>query len=563
MATRKFARLDDRFTIQDVGSTLLDDLAKGLYQPEAVIREYVQNAVDAHRQWQNDFGTDPGQPIQIEIRGDRISILDYGIGMDEKDIRKVKSIAVSDKRNSEVRLTGYKGVGIWAGLSYFQTLELFSTKRGEKRGYKLTIKFKNIVDAISEQSSIGDVLNGDGKNPNYFIEVCDADEDEHLAEVTLISPTRSSEWFLDEGNIRSTVQRICPCEIDPTFALYRQLTEWYRGEKTKLFPIVVAGKPVYRSYASSVEDFNGGTITFNDVVVAKYWLAINADSSRGLPEKEDQLRGFRIVHDGFTLGPPNPYSDSDLPPFDSLSQSVTRYLNWYIGEIHIVDNDLKPNLARDKFEESDAAKQFIRRIRDWYVERDTYGRAVSKKRNLINDVYVEYEARLNEYLEKGAPIALDEDEFTYLLEMQKELEKQEQIAKSKKDAAKTGWEMIAFRDNDVKTKRKQLIALIAKITPKIAKARRKAQRLGMKTSPAFGTAPKPGAATSSAKVRPTQPNTPDLPGPPVTQGEVDSNGNVLGLEVVISLLREILSDEIPDKAEAIISKLLTRINSLS
>src|SRR5262245_27674746 len=112
MSRKLLRRIEDEFGIEDVGSTLLEDLAKGLYQPYEVIREYVQNAVDAHRLWFSKTGEDPKTAIQIEIQGDTITIIDNGVGMTEKEIKKVKSIAVSRKRDADVELTGHKGVGI-------------------------------------------------------------------------------------------------------------------------------------------------------------------------------------------------------------------------------------------------------------------------------------------------------------------------------------------------------------------------------------------------------------------------------------------------------------------
>jgi HSP90 family molecular chaperone len=38
----------DQFTIEDIGAPLLANLAKGIYTPEAMLREYVQNAGDAY-----------------------------------------------------------------------------------------------------------------------------------------------------------------------------------------------------------------------------------------------------------------------------------------------------------------------------------------------------------------------------------------------------------------------------------------------------------------------------------------------------------------------------------
>ena len=88
--------LDDEFSLADIGSTLLEELAERLYQPQGVIREYIQNAVDAHRQWYNllhqetaaqdksPTDTELRQPVQI-VAGpfNGLSILDYGIGLDE------------------------------------------------------------------------------------------------------------------------------------------------------------------------------------------------------------------------------------------------------------------------------------------------------------------------------------------------------------------------------------------------------------------------------------------------------------------------------------------------
>lgn len=185
-------RIEDAFTINDVGSTLLEELAKGLYQPEEVIREYVQNAVDAHRLWIHEAATQPEGPVQIELGADRIAILDYGIGMDEAAIRRVKAIAVSPKKSAEVGLTGHKGVGIWAGLSYFESLTLSSTKRGINRAYRLTIDFEGIVSDISEDVDIGTVL-----NEHYRIDEYEAETETHFTNVELQVPTRSADFFQD------------------------------------------------------------------------------------------------------------------------------------------------------------------------------------------------------------------------------------------------------------------------------------------------------------------------------------------------------------------------------
>ena len=41
--------LIDKFTIDNVGASLLIDLEQGLYRPPEIIRQYIQNAVDVHK----------------------------------------------------------------------------------------------------------------------------------------------------------------------------------------------------------------------------------------------------------------------------------------------------------------------------------------------------------------------------------------------------------------------------------------------------------------------------------------------------------------------------------
>ena len=71
--------IKDEFTINDVGASLLNELSKSLYDPEHVIREYLQNAIDAHKQMRDAAGIIPPDSIGIDIVNDnRLSEAVYG-----------------------------------------------------------------------------------------------------------------------------------------------------------------------------------------------------------------------------------------------------------------------------------------------------------------------------------------------------------------------------------------------------------------------------------------------------------------------------------------------------
>ncbi len=370
--------LTDKFTIDDVGSSLLQELAQGLYTPPEVIREYIQNAVDAHRLWFAETGQKPTVPIRVQIRGKSITFFDGGIGMDDEEIRNVKSIAVSRKKASDVRLAGHKGVGIWAGLSYFKKLRLYSTKQGSKKAYELIINFDSIVSAIDEDKSIGDVL-----NPNYQIQIYESDPNEHGAVVTLSDPVRAEDDFVNEEPIANALKKICPCEIDPSFVFYNELLEWHNTHGLDLHKIYLNGEPVYKSFPSVVDNFTSDVLTINDRPVAHYWYAINK-KNRILPSTNGELVGFRTSVEGFTIGETNLYSRGDYAGFAEIGKSISSRLDWYVGEFAVLDKDLRPNLQRREFETSEFSRQYIHRIRKWYEELDDKTRFTSAKRIVID-----------------------------------------------------------------------------------------------------------------------------------------------------------------------------------
>jgi len=453
---KRYRLLDDQFGIEDVGSTLLDHLAKGLYPADEVLREYIQNAIDAHRLWEHENHSKPDGPIQVEIRGDRLSILDYGIGMDEVEVRRVKSIAVTSKIDSEVLLTGHKGVGIWAGLSYFETLILETTRRSSKLGYRLTIHFKRIVKSIDYQADIGKVM-----KDNYFIEVYDVEEEEHYTSVTLEKPTRSSDWFTEVSKVKDAIRRICPCEIDPNFVFQDRVMEWYEQHGIEVFKILVDGMPVYRSYPSAVENFKTSSITVNDSVVAEYWHAIHKTNGRLIPTS-DELTGFRIIQNGFSLGGDNLYSDVKLSDFKPLNQSNEQYLAWHIGEIHITSRKLRPNLQRNQLEESDVSHQFIQRLRDFYGRIEEQGRQLGEKRRvaaklekdvkLVLDKYAKDEETVNAILDRQVLVSLTQRDITILTEILRDLTIDDRLAESPSEAKKNAH----LKDANVKKLRKKL-----------------------------------------------------------------------------------------------------------
>lgn len=549
-------QLEDEFTIRNIGSTLLHELAKGLYQPEHVVREYVANAVDAHRSWLGVTGKDVEQPVQIELRPNSISILDYGIGMDELEIKDVKSIAVSRKPSSEIRLTGHKGVGIWAGLSFFERIVVYTTKQGVDQGYELTVEFKDIVSGISDDKDIGSVLNA-----NFHINVYDEPAEEHFTTITLEAPTRSEDQFLDPEFVADAVRRICPCEVDPTFAFHDELTAWYKANGIEVFPIEVDGERIYRSYSSNVEDPRLGTITVDDKPVARYWLAINKKNSV-LPAQPKQLVGFRLIIDGFVLGGENPYTEPRLQGYELVK--VQQYLEWHIAEVHITSEELRPNLKRDMLEESEANRRFIEKLRAWYADVDRSARLTQEKRNRIAK-YEEWASDVNAFLQKVSESELTDKELAHVKEIHEELSKQEDKARSYKP--KGTYEPKTQALKLVAKERKQLLALMDPLL--VLAEKQSAEEDGGDSSEA-GSGKDTGSGTGTGKTRsegdgPETKGTSDDETTAGTDDDSSTQNHEVAVDVVLALFEEVLVEEFPDyqdRVQSAVVKVRQRIEQL-
>lgn len=571
-------KLNDEFTLKDVGSSLLQDLARGLYHRHEVIREYVQNAVDAHRLFEHQHGTEPGGPIQIEVSTNKVSFLDRGVGMSEKEIRKVKSIAISKKQNADVPLTGHKGVGIWAGLSYFDTLTVLTSAFGDSCAYELIIRFRRIAESISDDASIDQVLNN-----NYEIKVYEEDPNKHYTDVSLEGPYGPArEWFLDADKIRDAIRRYCPCQLDPTFGLYSELTQWYHDHKIQFYDIKVDGQTVYRSYPSSVEDFRQDTISIDDQPVAYYWHAIHKENGI-LEPREDQLLAFRIVQNGFVLGGDNLYSE-EMQDYDRLK--LENYLKWYIGEIHVTAPDLRPDLQRRRFEESERTRQFIKRCRRIYQNFAESARRISPLRSRQRE-YKGYEDEINDFGQNAAPLNLSPEDRSRVFAIRAILqEHDERVRQHKPKKGQNADEKIAALRGTTGERKRVLdkIGKLLQVAPPAPPYHARADENPNATAGSSNNRPQTHTepATSESVPKTTGNYTSDAnksarngasstAAPPAhASTEAKGSGDVATSSLVLvdvfwGLLREVLREELPENAEItnrIIFKLRVRLSSL-
>jgi hypothetical protein len=481
-------KLKDELNWDDVGGRLLANLAKGIYNHEAILREYVQNARDAYQA----LDTLPENPrIIVRAEGKNLSIQDDGSGMDEAEIREVKKIAVSNKNDLD-SMAGFRGIGIWAGFQACDKLEVVTKKKGHDRKYRLEIDFKDIMSHVDENINIKKLV-----DPRYRIEWEGGQtKGEHYTRVTLHSIHGDFSQLLDPDELVRIVSQLLPCPLDPKFEHHAEL----RALLSKIpnyqeFSIKVADKngslkDVYRYFPTGIAKPELVVLTnSNGSDLAYAWYCPTTESA--LKEKGLGLRGFRLRIHNIAVGRINVYDDPSGNAFGiskHLTLKTVNRLPWFCGEIHVSSDEIRPNTPRSELEIDSVSKSLIDEIRGFYKKRIEEAGALSDF-NGHNNALQEAEDLIGKW--KAAPPTNDSSLAEERQDLLKRLEEDANTTKIKNATGSKKLLKILLNKKEVRTRSKTVIEelkALKVVGGGTTKGKEEPKPKATSTGPAAGTA---------------------------------------------------------------------------
>src|SRR3989440_2998548 len=370
------------WTIRDIGAPLLASLAEGLYDAQEVLREYVQNAVDSYVDFRRLTGRDPQNTVQvfIDFNAAEVHVMDRGVGMDQEDILLAKSIAVSPKLSRPNDFVGFRGIGIWSGLSVCDTLILETSKVNVPFLYRLRIDFKSIRDHIYEPIPIDELLRG-----RFEIHQQETNPEDHYTHVRLVNVRRDRyQALLNVEKMAHYAAQYLPVPFDPnwpyTAAIKKALAAvpW-----TATYDFTINGVPVFRRFPPDTEIKEPEFIPLSDAEnrpVAFAWFAETKRTGQRkaieVNYKRGEVNNFAVRIKNFAVGNRGLYaSPQDVLDIDNL--------DWYVGEIYITDIDIKPDTNRRSFQRSFNSDDVIRALTKFYTKVATSARGWSEEVNAL------------------------------------------------------------------------------------------------------------------------------------------------------------------------------------
>ena len=332
-----------------VGSSILGLVTAGMYDnPLAIYREYIQNAVDALQQNQDE----PNGKIEVILDPQErtVRIRDNGPGLTyEQSEKELLPIGRSNKcLGTDL---GFRGIGRLSGLAFAATVTFRTRRRSTDPvtcvtwtgiGSRTQSEWPERAEDALQRCATVDTEPGE-TYPDRFFE----------AEVSGIS-RHAAGALLNEDAVRSYISEVCPVPMSREFRYAQRVNDLFRCGGPFTTQVVTVNddpQPVQRQYGASIRFNDNRTDQFKDFEefrvprlegtgdAAVAWVAHS--SYTGAIPKAAAVRGIRARLGNIQIG--------DESVFDHLFHE-DRLNRWCVGEIHILDPHIVPNGRRDYFE---------------------------------------------------------------------------------------------------------------------------------------------------------------------------------------------------------------------
>ena len=362
------------------GKNVIETLSEGMYDnPLFLYREYVQNAADAidAAVEAKVLEKDEGQiQITIDTKKRQVVFLDNGIGIAKRAIPAMLA-NIGNSQKDRLKNKGFRGIGRLGGLGYCRIVRFETSVKGED--VKSVLEWD--ADALHailvdqrEQIDAGELI-----KRITTVRTEKANVDEHFFRVSLLSILETSDDLLDVEDVRKYLSMVAPVPFD--YQRFRFVSEIEAFIKDNNLPplheyqVYLNGDEIRKGYATPLV-IDGGTKTVDvlgvecrllrhkDKIVGWYWFCVSR--FEGVLPKACWQRCIRLRKSNIQIGEADCLSNH--PKRGQALWKEDRGNNYFMGEIHALDERLIPNSRRDYFNQDAACREFEAALAEEFVQ---------------------------------------------------------------------------------------------------------------------------------------------------------------------------------------------------
>ena len=362
------------------GKNVIETLSEGMYDnPLFLYREYVQNAADAidAAVEAGVLEKDEGQ-IQVTIDSDKrqVVFLDNGIGIARRNVPAMLA-NIGNSQKDRFKNKGFRGIGRLGGLGYCRIVRFEASVKGESVRSVLEWDAEALHAILIDQREQIDA--GELIKRITTVRTEKANIDEHFFRVSLIDILETSDDLLDVEDVRKYLSMVAPVPFD--YQRFRFVSEIETFIKENRLPrlheyqVYLNGDEIRKGYATPLV-IDGGTKTvdvlnvmcrllkYNDKTVGWCWFCVSR--FEGVLPKACWQRCIRLRKSNIQIGEADCLSNH--PKRGQALWKEDRGNNYFMGEIHALDERLIPNSRRDYFNQDVACREFEAALAEEFLQ---------------------------------------------------------------------------------------------------------------------------------------------------------------------------------------------------
>jgi len=360
-----------------VGKYILDTLSIGMYNnPLMLIREYIQNSVDAIDEFKKneDFFDNSEIDIRIDGRNRSIRIFDYGTGL-SVDYAKNALHDIGRSLKTIPLHRGFRGIGRLGGLGYCAALTFTTKAKGEKYYSVSRWDCKRLRSLIKDDQDVINIVDLIDQVAELNVLEYSKKRDDHFFMVELSDVKSPRDILLNVPVVKAYLSQVTPVPFDSKRFAHADIIDAElrkRAPKYDTYNICLNGEQVIKQYSDAVPIGKESKDSIRDIefielkngaeLLAFGWIAkLNL---LGSINSTSFMDGIRVRCGNILVGDKNIFAE--------LFREK-RFSSYLVGEIHTVDSRLIPNSRRDDFEDNATKDDFL----DCFVK--TIGLPYSKK----------------------------------------------------------------------------------------------------------------------------------------------------------------------------------------
>ena len=319
--------------------------------------------------------------INLDARKKCISICDNANGIPSAEVEnRLGNVADSYKVQGETK--GFRGIGRLGGIGYCKQLRFITSYAGEDVKSIMTWDAARLREIISDPQNhktaeevLGEIIHIDHKP---------CEKEKHFFEVEMNEINSENDALLDFRNIKQYLSEVAPVDFNETFYLDEKINKFLDDHKDEIphpqtyniFLVKNGGsmEQIHKGYGTTIyklvqnnkkERWDSLYDIHTDIIrnskglpIAWIWYGIS--SFRGaITLSVNPMRGLRLRQFNIQIG------DRDTLSASPKFFKEDRGNSYFIGEVHTIDKNLRPNARRDYFNESSATSDFEYALKEY------------------------------------------------------------------------------------------------------------------------------------------------------------------------------------------------------